>query len=210
MRNVLAKIDKSRAFTVYSVGFCKFKMPREGMHLKRLLGLMISGTPSIMMHKLMPKIWYSTCVYGTLTNTDPFELAIIQAGVFINKAIWGAGTPTVSIVAGTSQLPAAMVPTSISIAAIASGVPGYPDKWIIKLAAKAGPGCGSGAFLPYAPLDIVFVRSRSPVRLILLQTHRPVSRFALLQHPIRPKFSNTLLICRRVQAPGSPQPPPTP
>ena len=79
-----------------------------------------------------------------IKDTDPadvFECAIIQAGVLINKSIFGTGTLSVAIVAGSSELVSASVPTAIKYASFNT------TQGIIKLAAKAGPGCGTACTL---------------------------------------------------------------
>ncbi|MBK7212176.1 MAG: T9SS type A sorting domain-containing protein [Bacteroidales bacterium] len=69
---------------------------------------------------------------------DPFEMATVQAGVFVNPAIYNGGTITASIVSGSSQLNASQVPTSVTFTQSAN---------IVKLAAKAPPGIGNGTII---------------------------------------------------------------
>lgn len=76
-----------------------------------------------------------------LLNNDqiyPIELASYQAGITLNPAIYSGGTLSATIIAGTSSLTFSQVPTSVTYAAPTA---------IIKLAAKAPPGSGSGSII---------------------------------------------------------------
>lgn len=89
--------------------------------------------------------------------TLPFELATVQAGIFMNSAVYNGGTVTASIVAGTSTLNASQQPASISYTQSAN---------IIKLAAKAPPGAGNGTILstnPASPTRICRIKMTNTV-----------------------------------------------
>ena len=77
-----------------------------------------------------------------LLNTDltqSMEMASYQAGITLNPAIYAGGTLSASIVAGSSTLlNPAQVPTSITYTASST---------IVKLAAKAPPGAGTGSII---------------------------------------------------------------
>ena len=72
------------------------------------------------------------------TPATAFELATIQAGILVNSAIYGGGTITASIVAGTSQLSTNQQPTNITFAQTQN---------CLKLAPKSPPGTGSGTII---------------------------------------------------------------
>jgi hypothetical protein len=74
--------------------------------------------------------------------SQPFELATIQGGIYVNPAIYNGGTITASIVPGTSTLYASQQPTSVTFTQSAN---------IIKLASKAPPGTGSGTIVSTNP-----------------------------------------------------------
>lgn len=76
--------------------------------------------------------------------TQDFQLATVQAGVYMNPNAFTGGTVTAQIIAGTSTLNASQVPTSIAFTGSAH---------IIKLAAKAPPGCGGGTIISKDPLN---------------------------------------------------------
>jgi hypothetical protein len=91
------------------------------------------------------------------TPATPFELATVQAGIFMNPAIYNSGTVTATILPGTSTLNASQQPTSIQITQSAN---------IIKLAAKAPPGAGNGSILstnPASPTRICRLRISNTV-----------------------------------------------
>ena len=74
-----------------------------------------------------------------LLDTDAsqsFELASIQAGILVNSAIYNGGTVTASIVAGSSGLLAAQVPSSIAFASNC-----------IKLGPRTPPQSGNGTII---------------------------------------------------------------
>lgn len=70
--------------------------------------------------------------------TEPFELAIIQAGITLNPNIYNGGTVTIAIVPGTSQLVAAQQPTSVVWSQAQN---------CIKLTPRSGPGSGNGTII---------------------------------------------------------------
>jgi len=70
--------------------------------------------------------------------TEPFEMATVQAGIFVNAGIYNGGTITASILPGTSQLNASQQPTSVTFTQASN---------IVKLASKAPPGIGSGTII---------------------------------------------------------------
>ena len=74
----------------------------------------------------------------------PFELATIQAGIFVNPAIYGGGSVTASIVPGTSTLNPTQQPTSVTFTQSAN---------ILKLASKAPPGAGGGTIISTNPVS---------------------------------------------------------
>ena len=90
-----------------------------------------------------------------LLNLDPgtpIEIATVQAGVTINPATYGGGTITAQIVAGSSTMNPAQVPTSVSFT---------QSQNCVKLASKAPPGCGGGTIMstnPAAPTRLVTIR----------------------------------------------------
>ena len=67
-----------------------------------------------------------------------FELASVQAGILVNSAIYGGGTLTAAIVAGTSQFNSSQVPASIAF---------VQTQNCIKIAPKSPPGAGSGTII---------------------------------------------------------------
>lgn len=67
---------------------------------------------------------------------DPFELSMVQAGILVNSTILNGGTPTLSIVPGSSQLLITQQPIAISYTT------GSPTG-CIKLAARTLAPCGS-------------------------------------------------------------------
>lgn len=69
---------------------------------------------------------------------EPFELAIIQAGITLNPNIYNGGTVSISILAGTSQLVAAQQPTSVVWSQAQN---------CIKLTPRSGPGAGNGTII---------------------------------------------------------------
>ena len=70
---------------------------------------------------------------------QPFELSIVQAGILVNAAIINGGTITPTIVAGSSGMLAAQVPTAISF--------NTSGNKCVNIAAKANPGCGNGTII---------------------------------------------------------------
>lgn len=70
--------------------------------------------------------------------TIPLELSGVQAGILVNPDIYNGGTITVSILPGTSQLDAGMMPTSVVWS---------QSQNTIKLTPKAPPGAGNGTIL---------------------------------------------------------------
>jgi predicted deacylase len=83
----------------------------------------------------------------------PLELSIIQAGILVNNAIAGSGTITASIISGSSELVTAQQPTVITWAT------GTPNA-CIKIAPKAGPGCGTGTIISTTGLGTRICRVR--------------------------------------------------
>jgi len=76
-----------------------------------------------------------------LLDNDPvniFELGTFQAGIVVNSAMINGGIISASLVAGSSQLVAAQVPSSVTFTALTS---------CIKLAPKSGPGSGSATII---------------------------------------------------------------
>jgi len=87
-----------------------------------------------------------------LDPINPMEMASYQAGVTLNPAIYGAGTLTATIVAGTSTLTnAAQVPTVVTYTASAT---------IVKLAGKSPPGAGSGSIISQVSPGTRIIRLR--------------------------------------------------
>jgi len=74
--------------------------------------------------------------------TQPFELCTVQAGILVNQQIYGLGSVSAEIIEGSSMLNSLQVPTSITFA---------PCESVIKLAAKAPPGCGAGTKISQNP-----------------------------------------------------------
>ena len=70
--------------------------------------------------------------------TEAFELGTVQAGILVNPAIYGGGTITMSIVAGSSQLVTAQQPTSVVWSQVQNA---------IKLTPRPGPGSGSATII---------------------------------------------------------------
>jgi hypothetical protein len=90
-----------------------------------------------------------------LLNLDPatpIEIATVQAGVTINPATYGGGTITAQIVALSSTMLPAQVPTSVAFT---------QSQNTVKLAAKAPPGCGGGTLMstdPAVPTRLATIR----------------------------------------------------
>lgn len=77
-----------------------------------------------------------------LKDTDPatpFYCSIVQVGMYISKNCLNGGTPVISMVAGSSEMIPAMVPSSFQYATYNS------SQSIIKVAPLALPGCSGGA-----------------------------------------------------------------
>ena len=70
--------------------------------------------------------------------SDPFELAIIQAGVTVNPSIYNGGSISLSIVPGSSQLVPSQQPTSVVWSQTQN---------CIKLTPSSGPGAGNGTII---------------------------------------------------------------
>ena len=70
--------------------------------------------------------------------SDPFELAIIQAGVTVNPSIYNGGSISLSIVPGSSQLVPSQQPTSVVWSQTQN---------CIKLTPRSGPGAGNGTII---------------------------------------------------------------
>ncbi len=82
-----------------------------------------------------------------LFDPDPsqnYEEGTVQAGIYLNPAVYNGGTVTCAIVAGTSMLNTSQIPSSVTFTQSAN---------IIKLASKAPPGCGGGTVISQDPLD---------------------------------------------------------
>jgi len=69
---------------------------------------------------------------------NPMELASTQAGILLNPAIYNSGIISATLVAGYSELPAAMVPTSLAYTQSTN---------LIKLPARTPPGAGAGPII---------------------------------------------------------------
>jgi len=105
--------------------------------------------------------------------TLPFELATIQAGIYLNSAVYNGGTITASIVPGTSTLNATQQPSSVTFTQSAN---------IIKLASKAPPGAGGGT--------IISTNSANPNRICRLKLTNTVP-WATAQPNLTFNFSTT-------------------
>jgi hypothetical protein len=82
-----------------------------------------------------------------LVDTDPtidLEIATVQAGIYMSNTVYNGGTVSAVIVSGSSTMLPAQVPTSVTYTQTAN---------IIKLAAKAPPGCGAGTIMSMDPLN---------------------------------------------------------
>ena len=99
------------------------------------------------------------------TGSQPFELAAVQCGINIDPALYAGGTLTAGIVAGSSDLVAAQVPTSITYTGT-----GSPPPYVIKLAPRPAPGAGSGTSIsseyPYTRIVRLKLNSTAPFYLI--------------------------------------------
>ena len=74
-------------------------------------------------------------------NSSPFDASIIQVGILFNKNILGAGTPTITLVSGTSEMSSGMIPANGVYASIST------SQGILKIAGKSLPGCAAGTIL---------------------------------------------------------------
>lgn len=113
-----------------------------------------------------------------------FEMATVQAGIYVNPTIYNGGTLTATIVPGTSQLNPSQQPTSITFTQSAN---------IIKLAAKAPPGAGNGTIIstnPLSPTRICRIRLTDSQPFAACAT--PTLTFCLTTSPYPTKISNYL------------------
>jgi hypothetical protein len=79
-----------------------------------------------------------------LLDTDasqPFEASIVQVGLLINKSCLNGGTPTITIVSGTSEMSSGMLPANGTYASINTTL------GILKIAGRSLPGCTFGTVL---------------------------------------------------------------
>jgi hypothetical protein len=87
-----------------------------------------------------------------LDNATQIQVATVQAGVLMSNTVYNGGTVTAAIVAGSSTMLAAQVPSSVTYTQTAN---------VVKLAAKAPPGCGGGTLMsqdPNAPTRLCRIR----------------------------------------------------
>ncbi len=85
--------------------------------------------------------------YLLRTGGTNLELATVQFGFGFDITIMNGGTLTASILAGTSELPTAMQPTSITVGTVnyaVAPVPAGQTHRYVNVAAKSPPGNGNG------------------------------------------------------------------
>ena len=86
---------------------------------------------------------YEFDVFLLQTGTTPLQLATIQFGLGVDLSILNGGTPTVSIVPGTSELQASQQPTNVIWGGVTYVVGGVSYRYF-NCAAKSPPGFGNG------------------------------------------------------------------
>jgi len=93
-------------------------------------------------------------ILDTDASTPNFEASIIQYGILISKSCLNGGTPTFSLVAGTSEMISAEQPTSFAYASVST------TQGQLKIAGRSAPGCGSGTILSTTAPGTKFGRFR--------------------------------------------------
>jgi hypothetical protein len=110
----------------------------------------------------------------------PFELATIQAGIYVNPAIYNGGTITASLVSGGSNLNTNQQPVSVTFTQSAN---------IIKLASKAPPGAGSGTIISQNPASPNHVCRIKLTNSVAWATAQPNLTFNFVTTPYATKLS---------------------